>query len=429
MSKRMLIDASHPEETRVVVLDGQKVEEFDFEAASKLPLKGNIYLAKVTRVEPSLQAAFVEYGGNRQGFLAFSEIHPDYYQIPVADRQALLDEQKAEARRNTEDEFEAVETGTRPMTEEELAALDEAEMARTARHESEDEGSHSEEEPHDEESGEDENGDEPTPTEIESGFDVEQSDELALDGGAPEAHTVDETPLEVIAEEESEQGVVDQQTAAEADLDLPAVTMQAVADALSGDVTLIEEEFSQGVVDEQGAAEAATVPEHAEQTGHEHDGQTQQLRAAKPSQRWTRRRHYKIQEVIKRRQIILVQVVKEERGNKGAALTTYISLAGRYCVLMPNTPRGGGISRKITNADDRKRLKSAAAALELPEGMGLIIRRLGPRAQRNVFRFQLIGRLRNLMNEGARFHGNASRRLVLARRRIDLVFDFEFGHR
>jgi ribonuclease E len=373
----MLIDSSHPEETRVVVLDGQKVEEFDFEAASKRPLKGNIYLAKVTRVEPSLQAAFVEYGGNRQGFLAFSEIHPDYYQIPVADRQALIAEQQAEARRNAEDEFEAVETGTQPMTEEELAAQDEAEMAERG-----DNGEESpEDEIHDENGHEDHHDEdhEPTPTEIESGFDVEQSEELAPqeDESHEDEHTVDETPLEVIAEEESEQGVVDQQTAAEVDLDLPEVSMQAVADALSGDITLIEEEFSQGVVDEQGAAEAPVVPEHAEQTGHEHDQPAQQLRSQRPQQRWTRRKHYKIQEVIKRRQIILVQVVKEERGNKGAALTTYISLAGRYCVLMPNTPRGGGISRKITNANDRKRLKSAAAALELPEGMGLIIRTAG----------------------------------------------------
>lgn len=368
MSKRMLIDSSHPEETRVVVLDGQKVDEFDFEAASKRPLKGNIYLAKVTRVEPSLQAAFVEYGGNRQGFLAFAEIHPDYYQIPVADRQALLAEQQAEARRNS-DEFEAVETGTQPMTEEELAAQDEADMAARGEDEHHDDESH-----HDDNGGEhheDEHG--PSLTEMESGFDVEQSDDLAPHDDEHEEHSVEDTSLEVIAEEESEQGVVDQQTAAGADIELPPVSMQAVADALSGDVTLIEEEFSQGVVDEQGAAEAHTVPEHAEQTG----GSAQALQAPRPSQRWTRRKHYKIQEVIKRRQIILVQVVKEERGNKGAALTTYMSLAGRYCVLMPNTPRGGGISRKITNANDRKRLKSAAAALELPEGMGLIIRTAG----------------------------------------------------
>lgn len=366
MSKRMLIDSSHPEETRVVVLDGQKVDEFDFEAASRRPLKGNIYLAKVTRVEPSLQAAFVEYGGNRQGFLAFAEIHPDYYQIPVADREALLAEQQAEARRNAEDEFEAVETGTQPMTEEELAALDEAEMAEHGpEHGPEYGNDHQGDEQHDDRHEDLIDEDHASPGEAEFGFSIE--------GETVQEISVDDTPLQTIAREEAEQGVADEQTSAVADVfNLPTVSLEAVADALSGDITLVTEEFAQGVVDEQGAAGADLVPEHAE------DGQpAQALQAPRPAQRWTRRKHYKIQEVIKRRQIILVQVVKEERGNKGAALTTYMSLAGRYCVLMPNTPRGGGISRKITNANDRKRLKSAAAALELPEGMGLIIRTAG----------------------------------------------------
>ena len=205
MSKTMLIDAAHPEETRVVVVRNGRVEEFDFESASRKPIRGNIYLAKVTRVEPSLQAAFVEYGGNRHGFLAFGEIHPDYYQIPAADREALL-----------------------------------------------------------------------------------------------------------------------------------------------------AEEAEQAALDEEG------------------DGDDEQVRARRAAQR-----RYKIQEVIRRRQIMLVQAVKEERGNKGAALTTYLSLAGRYCVLMPNTPRGGGISRKITAVGDRKRLKSVISELEVPKGMGLIIRTAG----------------------------------------------------
>ncbi|WP_019962116.1 Rne/Rng family ribonuclease [Woodsholea maritima] len=215
MSRKMLIDAAHSEETRVVVVDGHRVEEFDFESATKRQIRGNIYLAKVTRVEPSLQAAFVEYGGNKHGFLAFNEIHPDYYQIPVEDRVAL---REAEA---------------------ELSASSQA----------------------------------------------DESDDDSID------------------EEE-----------------------------------LIEE-------------------------------------AARKRRQLLRK--YKIQEVIKRRQVLLVQVVKEERGNKGAALTTYLSLAGRYCVLMPNTPRGGGISRKITNAPDRKRLKEIAGNLEVPKGMGLIVRTAG----------------------------------------------------
>jgi ribonuclease E len=207
MAKKMLIDAAHPEETRVAVLDGSRVEDFDFEVASRKQLRGNIYLAKVTRVEPSLQAAFVEYGGNRHGFLAFSEIHPDYYAIPHADQEAIK-----------------------------------AELA-----------------------------------EAEAEAEKEEEDEEALD----------ERRRRILT------------------------------------------------------------------------------------------RRYKIQEVIRRRQIMLVQVVKEERGNKGAALTTYLSLAGRYCVLMPNTGRGGGISRKITQATDRKRLKKIALDLDVPQGQGLIIRTAG----------------------------------------------------
>src|SRR5579883_3567254 len=222
MAKRMLIDATHSEETRVVVLDGNRLDEFDFETSTKKQVKGNIYLAKVTRVEPSLQAAFVDYGGNRHGFLAFNEIHPDYYRIPVADREALLAQEKALAEHSPEGG-----NGT-------------------------------------------ERGD---------------SDDFETIGGDD-----------------------------------------------------IEEV---------------------------------------PSRRFRPPRSYKIQEVTKRRQIMLVQVVKEERGNKGAALTTYLSLAGRYCVLMPNTPRGGGVSRKITNLKDRRRLKSILEEFEIPEGMSVIVRTAG----------------------------------------------------
>jgi ribonuclease E len=225
----MLIDAAHAEETRVVVLDGARVEEFDFESRAKKQLRGNIYLAKVTRVEPSLQAAFVEYGGNRHGFLAFNEIHPDYYQIPHADREALMRE-------------------------------------------------------------------------------AEEEDD---DHGSP-------GPVQAIDEDGEALG----------------------AESLGGD--------DDDEIDEE---------------------------VARRRRRLMRR--YKIQEVIKRRQIMLIQVVKEERGNKGAALTTYLSLAGRYCVLMPNTDRGGGISRKITAANDRKRLRAVVADLDVPEGMGLIVRTAG----------------------------------------------------
>ena len=367
MTKRMLIDANHPEETRVVILDGSKVEEFDFEAASKRPLKGNIYLAKVTRVEPSLQAAFVEYGGNRQGFLAFAEIHPDYYQIPVADRQALLAEQEAEARRRQEDDIESFEiTGAKPddggeedeSEEESDNGEDTAEMAPLV--------------PLDAAESE---SDEPAPS-----SDEDHEDVFVNHGGAPVDHDNgehdhdedDEAPeskseaaAAMLDDYHGDADVAAAQAAEENEGEIEPVTIHN--QIVDGEIIpLAEARPQEGAPIEGEAAEGETAGAEA-----------QALQAQRPSQRWVRKKHYKIQEVIKRRQIILVQVVKEERGNKGAALTTYLSLAGRYCVLMPNTPRGGGISRKITNAADRKRLKSAAQGLELPEGMGLIIRTAG----------------------------------------------------
>ncbi|MGZ6006587.1 MAG: Rne/Rng family ribonuclease, partial [Rhizomicrobium sp.] len=380
MPKRMLIDASHPEETRVVVLDGQKVEEFDFEAATKRPLKGNIYLAKVTRVEPSLQAAFVEYGGNRQGFLAFSEIHPDYYQIPIADRQALIAEQEAEARRRQEDDIESFEitSGPKPEISEDEEGEEEAEGEQTSEE-------HAEGEPLEAAPAETqdvlptEDGPEPErPVEAESeepeevfehrgaaadednhsNDDHDDEDEPAHEHDQDHVHhSRGDEEIDSVADAESVAGIADEQTAAASASHIPE------EDGVHVDTP--ESEITDQIPDMQTASEQPL------------EGETQPLHAQRPSQRFLRRRHYKIQEVIKRRQIILVQVVKEERGNKGAALTTYLSLAGRYCVLMPNTPRGGGISRKITNANDRKRLKSAAQALELPEGMGLIIRTAG----------------------------------------------------
>ena len=354
MPKRMLIDASHPEETRVVVLDGQKVEEFDFEAASKRPLKGNIYLAKVTRVEPSLQAAFVEYGGNRQGFLAFSEIHPDYYQIPVADRLALLAEQEAEARRRTDDDVESFEISSGPKPESQ-AEFDENEVVEKI---GPDNGALREEQ-------------------SEPG----QSDDSLTDEVAPAFSREDR--FESVHVNEAEEFAPE---------NLPISDDNDENDSFAedGEASANEAEHVEGLAETFGAesgpvdlldgSESGQTPSDSHPEGgvsEDENSAARPLQAQRPPQRWMRKRHYKIQEVIKRRQIILVQVVKEERGNKGAALTTYLSLAGRYCVLMPNTPRGGGISRKITNANDRKRLKSAAQALELPEGMGLIIRTAG----------------------------------------------------
>ena len=392
MSKRMLIDANHPEETRVVVLDGSKVEEFDFEAASKRPLKGNIYLAKVTRVEPSLQAAFVEYGGNRQGFLAFSEIHPDYYQIPVADRQALLAEQEAEARRRQEDDIESFEmgSGTKPENEED----EEEDVAEDAA----EDGDDSALVPLDAASIEIPGEGEPDADDAarEAAEDAAHSDEddhadvFVNHGGAVVEHDTDEDEDEVPTKSETAHAaeadyshdpqVAEAEAAEENEGEIEPVSVSQTTpdnDVASAEVAEENEGAIEPVNDEAG--EIGETQSDEDQAGEDQTGEggEKKLQMQRPPQKWMRRRHYKIQEVIKRRQIILVQVVKEERGNKGAALTTYLSLAGRYCVLMPNTPRGGGISRKITNAADRKRLKSAAQGLELPEGMGLIIRTAG----------------------------------------------------
>ncbi len=370
MTKRMLIDASHPEETRVVIVDGSRVEEFDFEAASKRPLKGNIYLAKVTRVEPSLQAAFVEYGGNRQGFLAFAEIHPDYYQIPVADRQALLAEQEAEARRRQEDDIESFEiTGARSQdgeaeepeeeAEDETDAEETVEMAPLVPLDAAPDETHGEEHGED---AEDEAEDEHDEVFVNHpGAAVEPYE----DGVKPEA-----AATALTTDYQGDPEIAAAEAAEENEGEIEPVSVEADMAELMPDAAQMPE-----------AGEPAEAGEPGEDAAPQGDGEgsgdAQALQAQRPPQRWVRKKHYKIQEVIKRRQIILVQVVKEERGNKGAALTTYLSLAGRYCVLMPNTPRGGGISRKITNAADRKRLKSAAQGLELPEGMGLIIRTAG----------------------------------------------------
>lgn len=288
MTTRMLIDARHQEETRVAVLNGNRIEEFDFESADHKQIKGNIYLAKVTRVEPSLQAAFVDFGGNRHGFLAFSEIHPDYYQIPKEDREALLAEEAAHA------EEEAA-----------LRAADEAEEGDLD----------------DEDGGYDYEGDEGV-TEV----DTSEKDEVAtIEGG------------------------------------------------------VVENGFSDDAGDEQGEEASDDDGESCSRRPRRQRAPRAQAREADDlrARRMALRRRYKIQDVIQRRQVLLVQVVKEERGNKGAALTTYLSLAGRYCVLMPNSSHGGGISRKINSAADRKRLKSIMAELELPRTMSCIVRTAG----------------------------------------------------
>ncbi len=313
MAKRMLIDTAHPEETRVVVLNGQRLEEFDFETSTKKQIKGNIYLAKITRVEPSLQAAFVEYGGNRHGFLAFNEIHPDYYRIPMADRRAA---------HASQEEMEG-----------ELSGI--AQPAFLA------------------ESAVDHHAD-------SSGFEP--------DGAAPSEDDGMAYPSEPFYSHDGD---------------------------------------GAGAFEGESRESVGHGGEHLHEAEHHHDGDEPESGELQPDnehampsegdaggddiietlggdeieesarQRSRQMRHYKIQEVIKRRQILLVQVTKEERGNKGAALTTYLSLAGRYCVLMPNTARGGGVSRKITNTVDRRRLKDLMSDLDVPEGMGVIVRTAG----------------------------------------------------
>ncbi len=301
MPKKMLIDATHAEETRVVVVDGNKVEEFDFESENRRQLAGNIYLAKVTRVEPSLQAAFVDYGGNRHGFLAFSEIHPDYYQIPVADREALLEEERAYAKAQAAKDEDAEKPKKRTRSRSRKAKAEDAVS-----------------------------DDATTSTEIEGMETVDLEAEVSEDEASSPMERVKETPVETPDVSETTDDEDDAET----------------ADASDKDETI------ESVADEDDSEEIRPV-------------------------RKPRPRRYKIQEVIKVRQILLIQVVKEERGNKGAALTTYLSLAGRYCVLMPNTARGGGISRKITNAPDRKKLKEIAQEIEVPQGAGLIVRTAG----------------------------------------------------
>jgi ribonuclease E len=360
MANKMLIDATHPEETRVVVLRGNRVEEFDFESAQRKQLRGNIYLAKVTRVEPSLQAAFVDYGGNRHGFLAFSEIHPDYYQIPVADRQALIDEEER-AQRAADDEVDRRSRRHRRHGGRQASRRDEVMHGEPAERLSDEATSA---EPTAEATGTESEaaataagqGAEPSAIdEPDAGLEPDQSVDASADDA--ESSHGPETALEPATSESDDHGEADA-------ADIEQVT--TIVPAENGETATVIESHGHGNGEDE---------EHAEEVVESVGGADALEEVPDRAPRY--RRQYKIQEVIKRRQVMLVQVVKEERGTKGAALTTYLSLAGRYCVLMPNTARGGGISRKITSAEDRARLKEAAAELEVPEGMGVILRTAG----------------------------------------------------
>ncbi len=366
----MLIDATHAEETRVVVVDGNKVDEFDFESLNKRQLAGNIYLAKVTRVEPSLQAAFVDYGGNRHGFLAFSEIHPDYYQIPKADREALIAEEAAFAR---EAEEEAPREKAKPKTRARTRRRSQATAEGLG---TDDAVVVSEELPAEILATEDASGGEPPAAETFPGGDSAEEAPLAGFPSIAEAGPFGAEIETRTAWVEATPDQVESNDAGPADLgDAPP------PNAASGEVdiqVIAEPEGNPGpaLAETPAPAEARAAEEEPEADEYESVGGDDVAEERAPRKQ-LRHRRYKIQEVIKVRQILLVQVVKEERGNKGAALTTYLSLAGRYCVLMPNTARGGGISRKITNAADRKKLKEISASITVPEGAGLIIRTAG----------------------------------------------------
>jgi ribonuclease E len=416
MPNKMLIDATHPEETRVVVVRGNRVEEFDFETAQRKQLRGNIYLAKVTRVEPSLQAAFIEYGGNRHGFLAFSEIHPDYYQIPVADRQALI-EADERAHREAEEENEnrsnhrrrprhrnARRRGGSDRVQSEIvenASLDPSQAPQPYEaHEHAADGhahAHDAEHHHDDPQHHDHEGHDHDAHDHSHDHDHHDHDH----GEHGHESTLNESSAPT-AQPETSLAEAPMAAAIEAPAASEMPVSTEVREEPAHDEWARKEQAEENAAysDDAQHAEHAdgehAVSEHAGQTaephGDEHDDDDDGDDAEEemvesvggddvleevPERAFRPRRQYKIQEVIKRRQVMLVQVVKEERGNKGAALTTYLSLAGRYAVLMPNTARGGGISRKITSAQDRSRLKEVVQDLDVPEGMGIILRTAG----------------------------------------------------
>ncbi|MGO1120913.1 Rne/Rng family ribonuclease [Rhodovibrionaceae bacterium A322] len=450
MAKRMLIDATHPEETRVVVVNGTRVEEFDYESSNKAQVKGNIYLAKITRVEPSLQAAFVEYGGNRHGFLPFSEIHPDYYRIPIADREALLAE---------EEEIRRAEEAARSQREEEDDLEDADDNGRLTDVES-DQAVSEVHEPNDPDDDSVSSDDADSAGETAADTDAEPASES--DDEASEDAPQDTDALSQDAADEGAQTSEDDTTGND-DADLPATaltdsTEEADGDdrvdtadaALIDDATAGESQASEDQDSADQAAEEGAAPEGhdvvgdtvdpaeadkidageslaAEEGQAEDDSQGDDNRSEGRGRGRRRRRRggsgkaarasvaaiqeevetsaestedlddvarrrarlmrrYKIQEVIKRRQVLLIQVTKEERGNKGAALTTYLSLAGRYCVLMPNTAKGGGISRKISNVNDRRRLKTVLNDLDIVDGMAVIVRTAGSQRTKTEIR-------------------------------------------
>ncbi|WP_289079027.1 Rne/Rng family ribonuclease [uncultured Thalassospira sp.] len=371
MVKRMLIDATHAEESRVVVINGNRLEEYDVETSTKKQIKGNIYLAKVTRVEPSLQAAFVDYGGNRHGFLAFSEIHSDYYQIPVADREALSQ-------------------GGAQVKDAEIVEDNIGETDDSPKKEKKSTRSRSRRKPRAKDKDETQDASESDATDGETVVDADAAN--PTDGASDGAVSSDEEETKPrrrrtrnrrkksddadaqasdASSDEAESGGANADTDGGSDDDNSPSGGNAAMSADVAELSVDVDADGDDSEEDAPSADAGTEEEEIEDLGGDDTDEFVESHSRQLQKR------YKIQEVIKRRQIILVQVVKEERGNKGAALSTFLSLAGRYCVLMPNTPRGGGISRKITNAKDRKRLKSILAELEIPDGMAVIVRTAG----------------------------------------------------
>jgi ribonuclease E len=342
MADKMLIDASHEEETRVVVVRGNRIEEFDFESQHKKQIRGNIYLAKVTRVEPSLQAAFVDYGGNRHGFLAFAEIHPDYYQIPLADRQALMQAEAEEQKKIADDESDDHPVDL-AETEQPFVDVQPAPAPQDA-------------------------------TTSEAGAEAAEASPVEAVEAEPEAEKPKAKPRRSRARKKVADEVPAEATSANADEN----TGETGDDSTPGEMAAMVEtdSISEEVRDRRRNDDDDDDDNH-EKEEIESVGAEDAMEEVPDRVQRKPRKQYRIQEVIKRRQILLVQVAKEERGNKGAALTTYLSLAGRYSVLMPNTARGGGISRKITQPTDRKRLKEIAKELDVPQGMGVILRTAG----------------------------------------------------
>ncbi|NBX66269.1 MAG: Rne/Rng family ribonuclease [Proteobacteria bacterium] len=373
MAKIMLIDAAQPEETRVAVMDGRRLDNFDIESASKKQLKGNIYLAKVTRVEPSLQAAFVSYGGNRHGFLPFAEIHPDYYRIPVEDRERLLAEQEELSRQIME---EAKAREEREIAEAEArAASGEAAPEETEQPEPTDEDIAAEMQPQ---------------AQQDSNENFEQSSEANAED--------DDESEEEMDDDEDESEDDDEGDDASDDAD----TRDSDSSAIDEQGNVIETGIAEGQNaegDPQGAANQNNDEQHRgrgrgrRRRGRGRGRRGLERRSDQVTDResashdeddtgmaplWKRmRRSYKIQEVIKRGQIMLIQVVKEERGNKGAAVTTYITMPGRYCVLMPNSPQSGGVSRKVSSHADRRKMRELLDELQVPAGMSVILRTAG----------------------------------------------------